>query len=75
MKDKIFGNSTFSPCKDCPDRKPGCHSAECPHGWEDFQKKLRDEKHKRYKENNHERRATRHEVDSKERTLKRQGKK
>jgi hypothetical protein len=23
-----------NPCrKDCPDRKEGCHTRECPHGW------------------------------------------
>lgn len=22
------------PCsRDCPDRKPNCHTIECPHGW------------------------------------------
>ena len=28
-----------SPCsQECPDRKPGCHSERCPHGWGEYEK-------------------------------------
>lgn len=72
-KDKIYGNSVHSPCKDCPDRHIGCHS-ECDK-YKEFEKALFEEKSIRYKANNAEKRATNHEIRSKLRTIKRQGKK
>lgn len=70
-KDKIYGNSVHSPCKDCPDRHIGCH-AECDK-YKAFEKALFEEKSIRYKANNAERRVENHEVQSKRRTLKRKG--
>ena len=72
-KDKLYRNSVHSPCKDCSDRHIGCH-AECDK-YKAFKKALNNEHRKEYKQHNAENRATRHEVDSKERTLKRQRKK
>lgn len=73
MKDKIYGNSIFSPCKDCKDRHSGCH-AECEE-YKAFKSALAKAQVKEYKQKNAEHTATAHEIQSKKRTLKRQGKK
>ena len=46
-----YGNTTGitdCPCsKDCPDRKGGCHSPSCPHGWFEWDKKQASERAER----------------------------
>lgn len=35
-----------SPCRHCEDHRPGCHTPECPHGWQewhDWQQKRAEE--------------------------------
>ena len=45
-----------NPCRDCPDRKPNCHTKECVHGWYEWdiehkllRKKIRDDKVRGYR--------------------------
>lgn len=38
------------PCKDCKDRKPGCHSELCPHGWSEWEKEHARQRLEDYKE-------------------------
>ena len=71
-RDKLYGNSVHSPCKECSDRHMGCH-AKCDK-YKDFKTVLYKAHRERYKLHNAECRAENHEVQSKERTLKRQRK-
>ena len=42
MSKIIMNGYPLPPCKDCPDRFPGCHSDDCPHGWTEYAKKIEE---------------------------------
>lgn len=39
-----------SPCRKCTDHRAGCHSPECPHGWEAWHQWQQEQSAKRFKE-------------------------
>lgn len=36
-----------NPCKNCPDRFPGCHGEKCQHGWMQYYAQLEEARKKR----------------------------
>ena len=62
-----------APCKDCPDRKVGCHSS-CQK-YKDFKKVLIADNRKRLDAYAHERLVENYTIESKTRTKKRNGRK
>ena len=65
-------SEVLSPCKDCKERRAGCHS-ECEN-YKEYKQTLYKLHKEQYKQNNADSEATGHEVESKLRTIKRKGK-
>ncbi len=68
-KEFSHNNTILSPCKECKDRRAGCHS-ECEK-YKEYKQTLYEFHKGLYKRHNAEQEATAHEVDSKLRTIKR----
>ena len=72
-KEFSHNNQVLGPCKDCKNRRAGCHS-ECEK-YKAYKQELYELHRKQYKDNNADSEARGHEVKSKLKTIKRQGRK
>ncbi len=65
---------TTNPCSpECPDRKPGCHSERCPHGWGDYEKAYQKYLKERHREKIASQEAAAYKEEHLRKALKRKG--